>query len=129
MPLLLYDEKCSVCRRFVSLAVNRDRSGAIRIAPLQGPHGEELRRAHPAHATMNSALYLEREGAVPLERSDAILAVAVVSGPPWRVAAATARLIPRPLRDWAYRTFAGNRKYFGWMGLEQLDERSRARLL
>jgi predicted DCC family thiol-disulfide oxidoreductase YuxK len=128
MPLLLYDETCSVCRRFVSMAVKADRAESLRIAPLQGARGEAIRRAHPEHAAMDSALWVG-ESAEPLARSDAILAVADHLGGGWRLMARAGRIVPRPVRDWMYTTFASNRRYFGWMGLDRLDERVAARMV
>ncbi len=129
MPILLYDEKCSICRRFVSWMVRADHAAQLRIAPLQSARGDAVRAAHPEHAARDSALFMLTEDAPPLARSDAILAVGELVGGPWRWAARAGRMVPRPIRDWAYRTFAGNRKYFGWMGLDELDPASRERLL
>jgi predicted DCC family thiol-disulfide oxidoreductase YuxK len=128
VPLLLYDERCSVCRRFVSLVVRADARGKLRIAPLQSPRGEALRRDHPQFAAKDSAVWVPPSGA-PLGYSDAILEALAYLGGGWRVVAGLGRLIPRAVRDWAYRAFARNRRFFGWLGLDQLDPRSRARLL
>lgn len=128
LPVLLYDERCGVCRRFVSMLVGADRRGLIRIAPLQGPRGDQVRRNHPGFAAKDSALWLPPRGN-PVGHSDAILAALEYLGGGWRLAARAARFIPRTVRDWAYRTFAEHRSGFGRIGLAQLDERSRQRLL
>lgn len=127
--ILLYDAHCSVCRRFVSWMVKADTAHRLRIAPLQGPMGDAVREQFPEHTGRDSALYLPGQGAAPLARSDAILATAELVGGPWRAAARMARVVPRPVRDFMYRRFAENRKYFAWMGLDSLDQGSRRRIL
>jgi hypothetical protein len=37
--------------------------------------------------------------------------------------------VPRAIGDWICSTFARNRRYFGWMGLEEFDELTRSRIL
>ena len=37
--------------------------------------------------------------------------------------------MPRPLRDWAFRTFAGHRPPLAWLGVAELDAESRNRMI
>ncbi len=127
-PLLLYDARCSVCRRFVSLVVHADRSGTISIAPLVGRHGDAVRRINPAFGTHESAVWIPSEGPA-LAESDAILAALHHLGGRGRWLAAVGDVVPRALRNAAYRAFAGNRKWFAWVGLRELDAMVRARTL
>jgi len=127
-PLLLYDARCSVCRRFVSLVVHADRTGTICIAPLVGRHGDAARRVNAAFVTYESAVWIPREGPA-LAESDAILAALQHLGGRGRWLAAVGHLVPRALRNAAYRAFAGNRKWFAWVGLRDLDAMVRARTL
>jgi predicted DCC family thiol-disulfide oxidoreductase YuxK len=127
-PLLLYDARCSVCRRFVTLVVHADRSGKIRIAPLVGPYGDALRRTHPVFGARESAVWIPRNGPA-LAQSDAILAVLHHLGGGWRWLAALGAVIPRSFRNAAYRWFAQHRRWFSWFGLRDLDTTVRARLL
>lgn len=127
-PLLLFDERCSVCRRVVALLVRADRRGLLRIAPLQGAYGRLVRQACPWLEAMDSALWVE-PGRLPRAYADAFLAAARYLGGTWGVLARVAALIPRRLRDWAYRTFAEHRGLFGRWGLAEFDEPTRRRLL
>lgn len=127
-PVLFFDTGCSVCRRFVALAVHADRSGQLRIAPLQSARAEIIRHRHPELATRKSALWLPRVGR-PQAESDAILSTLAFVGGPWKLLARVGRLVPRSLRDWTYRTFADHRSLFGRLGLAELDETSRNRLI
>ena len=127
-PVLLYDEKCSVCRRFISLIVNADNRGAMRIAPLQSPLGDAIRNARPEFAAKDSALWIGRDGEI-CAYSDAILAALDYLGGPWTVLTAAMRIVPHPLRDRAYRAFAENRNLFGRLGLSTFDSRTLERML
>ena len=127
-PVLLYDENCSVCRRFISLVVNADNRGGMRIAPLLSPLGDAIRQSHPEYSARDSALWIGRDGNI-LAYSDAILAALDYLGGPWTALTAAMRIVPHALRDAAYRTFASNRNLFAPLGLSELDSRSLGRLL
>ena len=127
-PVLFYDERCSVCRRFVTMAVRADRRGLLRIAALQGRRAEAIRHLHPEFRAMDSALWVPSDG-TPVGHSDAILSLLAYLGGPWRLLASAGRLVPRSLRNWGYRILASNRHFFSWLGLPELDAQSRGRLL
>ena len=127
-PLLLYDARCSVCRRFVSLVIHADRAETIRIAPLVGRHGDAARRATPGFGIGESAVWIPHEGHA-LAQSDAILAALHFLGGGWRWLALAGRVIPRRVRNAAYRWVAGKRRWFGWLGLRELDAMVRSRMM
>ena len=127
-PVLLYDEKCSVCRRFVAMIVHADGRGTMRIAPLQCPLGDAIRRSHPEFAAKDSALWIGLDGEI-LSHSDAILASLEYLGGPWTALTVAMRIVPHPLRDAAYRAFAQNRNLFGKLGLSSLDSKTLERML
>jgi len=119
-PVLFYDENCGVCRRFVAMALRADARGLLRIAPLKSDHADALRLRYPALVDLTSAFWLPANGA-PLAQSDAILSTLHYLGGAWRALAWVGRLVPRALRDWAYRAFADNRRFFGWLSLPARD--------
>ena len=127
-PVLLYDEQCSVCRRFISLIVNSDTRGAMRIAPLQSPLGDAICHARPEFAAKDSALWIGPDGEIRAF-SDAILAALDYLGGPWTALTAAMRIVPHQVRDRAYRAFAENRNLFGRLGLSTLDSRTLERML
>ena len=127
-PVLLYDAHCGVCRRFVRFLVRHDRTGSVRIAPLQSPIGAGVRSRYPEFDRQDSAVWLPSRGK-PRGFSDAIIDSLDHVGGQWSVLARTMRLVPRRLRDRAYRLFAGNRRYFGWLSIPELDQETQARLL
>jgi predicted DCC family thiol-disulfide oxidoreductase YuxK len=127
-PVLLYDAHCSVCRRFVQWFIHADTASRLRIAPLQGTYGDAVRRDQTAFSGRDSAIWIPESG-TPVHRSSAVLGVMQYLGGAWGFAAALGRLVPLPVRDWIYRTFAANRRYFGWMGLDKFDELTLSRIL
>lgn len=69
-----------------------------------------MRVAEPQAAALpDSVVIVRRDGALLL-RSDGMLHALRRVGGVWRVLAALAAWVPRPLRDWAYDRFASVRK-------------------
>ena len=128
-PLLLYDGDCGVCRRFVSLLIGADRGGSLRIAPLASAVGDDLRRDRPELEPRDSVIWVSATGTVSTH-SDAILdAIAYLGGALTPLARLLKSLVPRALRDRAYTAFADNRDLFGRIGMQELDDRSKSRML
>ena len=109
-PVLLYDGLCGFCDRTVQFVLARDPGGRMRFAPLQGEYARQILKEHASLRDIDSLILVEAGVDVhsPLVRSDAILAIAGYLGWPWR-AAGVFRIVPRPLRDWAYDVFARQR--------------------
>jgi len=128
-PLLLYDGDCGICRRFVSLLIGADRRGSLRIAPLASAVGDNLRRDRPELEPRDSAIWVSATGTVSTH-SDAILdAIAYLGGALTPLAGLLKSLVSRALRDRAYTAFANNRNLFGRIGMQELDERAKRRML
>ena len=125
-PVLLFDAQCSICRRFASVLMQRDRVGTLRIAPLQSVFGDAIRRSHAQFAQRDSALWVYPDGRV-VGFSDAILASLEYLGGVWPSIAQSIRRLPEHLRNSAYFVFAGNRLRFSWFGLSRMDPRVAAR--
>ena len=109
---IVFDGVCALCSGWVEFLLKRDRRGRYRFAAMQTPAGRELLRTHGLDPDDPlSFLLIERDAA--RTDSDAIVAVLAGLGGLWR-AAAVLRLLPRPLRDSAYRWLARNR--YRWFG-------------
>ncbi|MFI5310442.1 MAG: thiol-disulfide oxidoreductase DCC family protein [Gemmatimonadales bacterium] len=107
-PVLLYDGLCGFCNGTVRFVLAHDRQGTMRFAPLQGVFAARVLDAHPGLGDVDSLILVGsgEGGAEQIDvRSEALLGVADYLGGPWRVAR-LARLVPRPIRDWAYDRFA-----------------------
>jgi predicted DCC family thiol-disulfide oxidoreductase YuxK len=114
---VLFDGVCGLCDRSVRWILARDRRGEFRFAPLQGETAAAVRARHPELPDPDETMVLVERPGAPDERvrvrSDAALAILARLGWPWRALAAL-RLLPRFLRDAAYRFVARRRaRWFG----------------
>lgn len=117
-PILLYDGVCGLCNRMVQFLLKRDKQGRFRFASLQSEFASRVLNRHNIDPkdldTVQVVINYERAEERILSRSDAILHAVGELGLPWNVLGATARIVPRALRDAAYRFVARNRyRVFG----------------
>lgn len=111
-PLVLFDGVCNLCNRSVQMILRHDRNARLRFASLQSPLGEKLRRELGIDPEKVDSVILV-EGGRWYQESDAALRIASLLGGAWK-AFGVFRLVPRPLRDAAYRLIARNR--YRWFG-------------
>jgi predicted DCC family thiol-disulfide oxidoreductase YuxK len=110
-PIVLFDGLCAFCDGTVGLLMRLDRRGRLRFAALQSEAGQALVRAFGVPDDVDSVVLID--GDLARVHSDAALGIARVLGLPWSVALVL-WVVPRPLRDWAYRLFARHRyRLFG----------------
>lgn len=117
-PILFYDGVCGLCNTLVQFLLKRDKRGRLRFASLQSNFAEKVLRRHGFDPKDLDTLHVVENYEQPdervLQRSDAILRAGRELGGHWGVLAAMAKIIPRPLRDIAYRYVAQNRyRVFG----------------
>jgi predicted DCC family thiol-disulfide oxidoreductase YuxK len=113
--VVFYDGVCGLCHRTVQFLIGEDRDAVLAFAPLQGSTFEALRRAAPA-GDADSLVYARDLGdgpARPMVRSAAVLGALADVGGFWRVVS-WLRIVPRPLRDFAYDFVAARR--YAWFG-------------
>ncbi len=106
---VFYDGHCGLCHRAVRFVLKRDRSGAaFRFAPLQG---ETFQARVPVdrRAGVPDSMAVLTDDAWLLMRSDACIHILRRLGGGWRIMAALAAAIPRPLRDAFYNIIARTR--------------------
>jgi len=113
-PILFFDGECGFCDRAIRFAMSRDVHGRLYAATLAGepaqlalaPFTERLRNVD------STVLYLpataDRAASVQLY-SDAALSVLRLLGGAWGVLGVAGMLVPRWLRDTAYKAFAKRR--------------------
>jgi len=110
--LVLFDGVCAVCDVYVQWMLDHDTDGVFSYAALQGTTARAIRGRHPELPDrLDSILYIYRDDAGNEHvywYTDALTRIAGELPWPWRAAAAL-RVIPRPLRDVAYRAFAASR--------------------
>ena len=115
--VMLYDGVCGFCNKSVQLILTRDRRGTMRFAALQSDFGKAVIARHPELQGVDSVVVLETSPATGAERifvrSTAAMKLAAYLGGFWKLFLAF-RVLPAPLRDYLYDTFARNRyRLFG----------------
>ena len=122
-PIILYDGVCGLCNRLNQFVLRRDGEGIFRFASLQSPLAARILARHGANpedldtvfVVLNHDLTKDAqpdEGLLP--RSEAVIFVLKRLGGIWKVLGLFVHLLPRFLRDWAYRVVARNRyRVFG----------------
>ncbi|MET3653075.1 thiol-disulfide oxidoreductase DCC family protein [Dyella japonica] len=125
-PVIVFDGVCVLCSRWVDFILRHDRTGRFRLAAMQGTHGRALLLAHGLSPD-DPASFLLVEGGQGYSDTDAIARVLHLLGGRWRATATALRVIPRPLRDPAYRWIARHRYHlFGRRSQCRLPEPEQA---
>lgn len=110
--LMLFDGVCHLCEGTVRLVLAHDKHARIHFAPIQSELGRRLYAGHGRCADApDTVLLVTREGV--FSHSDAVIEIARRLGGVWKLAV-LGRLIPRALRDAAYKYVAMNR--YRWFG-------------
>jgi len=112
-PILLFDGVCNLCNGITAFVIRHDPPpGRFRFAALQSESGQRLLREHGLPTDdLHTFVLIERGRA--LVRSSAGLHVLRGLGLPWCLLYPLV-IVPRPLRDAAYRFIARNR--YRWFG-------------
>lgn len=111
-PTLLFDGVCNLCSGSVQFILKRDRQGRFRFASLQSEVGRRLMTEHGLDPDALSSVVLIEDGRA-YQESTAALRIARHLPGAWKLLRAFL-VIPRPLRDAAYRLIARNR--YRWFG-------------
>lgn len=128
-PIAFMDGSCALCCWGARLIDRLDRSGEIRICPVQTPLGRSVMR-HYGLRDDDPETWLLLEHGRALGGFDAVARIGHRSGG-WGHLLRLLRLLPAALRDWLYgRVASGRYRLFGRAELCQLpDPGLRARLL
>lgn len=111
-PIIVFDAMCVLCSANAQFVINNDRRGRFLLASMQGDVGSAIYRKFGIDPTAPDTIVVVT-GEHALRDSDAVLSIYEGLGWPWRVLSAL-KIIPRALRDPAYRLIARNRyRIFG----------------
>ena len=114
-PIVLFDGVCNLCNGSVQFILRHDPAARFRFASLQSPVGQDLQaRFGMDPGRLDSVILVE--GDRWYKESDAALRIARGMSGGWKALAAF-RVIPRPIRDAAYRLIARNR--YRWFGKQE----------
>ena len=110
-PIIFYDDVCVMCNGFVSLLLRIDRRQQFLFAPLGGETSRKILPPLPEDPGQWSMIYVDEAGVH--DQSDASLEVYRRLGGIWWLLS-LAQLVPRWIRNPAYRVLARNR--YRWFG-------------
>ena len=111
-PIVLFDGVCNLCSTSVQFILQRDPVGRFRFASLQSDLAQRLLTEQGLDPkALDSVVVID--GDRLYRESDAALRIARDLKGAWK-ALTVFRVIPRPVRDWAYRLIARNR--YRWFG-------------
>ena len=110
--IVLFDGVCNFCNASVNFIIEHDMAGYFKFAPLQSKIGEEVVAKHGIDtADTDSVIVIENDRAYT--HSSAALRIAKRLDGIWSWAYAFI-LMPKPIRDFAYKLFAKHRyRMFG----------------
>jgi len=111
-PVILYDGVCNLCNSSVDFVLSHDTTGRFRFAAFQSGAGQSLIRLCSTEQPLGKAIILVQAGKCHT-RSDAILEILGLLPGAWSLLGGL-RLVPRPIRDWAYNFVSRNR--YRWFG-------------
>lgn len=111
-PTILFDGVCNLCNGSVQFILKRDPEARFRFASLQSESGRRLVAENGLDPDVLSSVILIEDGKVYRESAAALRIARHMSGA-WKLLRVLV-LIPRPIRDAAYRLIARNR--YRWFG-------------
>lgn len=111
-PIALMDAECALCCVGARMIDRLDRSGEIRICPVQSVLGGALMNHYGLRVDNPETWLLLEQGQV-LGDFEAIIRVGERSGG-WGRGLSVLRIVPRALRNRLYAAIARNR--YGWFG-------------
>lgn len=106
-PVAVMDAECAICSWGARMIHRLDRSGTVRICPIQSPLGTALLR-HYGLVAEDPSTWLFIDGGVAHVDFDAVIHAGGRFGG-WGRLTSVLRILPKPLRDWLYRRLARNR--------------------
>jgi predicted DCC family thiol-disulfide oxidoreductase YuxK len=106
-PMLVYDGSCGFCSRSVQFILRHEKNHDLLFVTRDSPLGKDLRRKFHLEA-VESMLWISGDEA-SIE-SGAVLQAARYLGGVWSFLSAIGSLVPSPIRNWAYRLVARNRR-------------------
>lgn len=107
-PVLFIDGNCALCSRWARIIARRDRTGLLKLCPVQTPLGRAV-LAHFGLDPDDPASWLFLENGLGLGSMEGVSAAARHLGGWPRWLAPLLMLPPRLMRDWLYRRIARNR--------------------
>jgi len=112
-PVIVFDGVCNLCNGSVQFVLKRDDNEVFRFASVQGQAGSQMVR-DAGHDPEDPSTFLLVENGKAFEKSDAVIRILSRLKNPWPVIGRVFSVVPRFIRNPAYRLVARNRyRLFG----------------
>ncbi len=112
VPVAVMDAECAVCSWGARMIHRLDRSGDVRICPVQTPLGSALLHHYGLKPDDPSSWLFIDDGVAHVDFEAVLHAGQRFGG--WARLTALLRVFPKPVRDWLYQRLARNRyRLFG----------------
>ncbi|MCA9039618.1 MAG: DUF393 domain-containing protein [Planctomycetaceae bacterium] len=109
--ILFFDGVCGMCNRVVDFVMRHDKTGKIKVAPLQGETAKE-KLLEEDRVQLSSVVFINQLGV--FRHSSAVARLLWELGGVWKWLGWLLWLIPKPIRNWGYRVVAKHRyRFFG----------------
>lgn len=107
VPVAVMDAECTICSWGARMIHRLDRTGTVRICPVQTPLGAALLR-HYGLRPDDPTSWLFLDDGLPHVDFEAVLHAGRRFGG-WARLTDLLRIVPRPMRNWLYQRLARNR--------------------
>lgn len=105
-PVLFFDGICHLCHRAVQVVAHYDKKEIFFFASLQSPAGREaIEHLRRTGGISPDSLLVYEKGRY-YYKSGAIIRIAEILGGKWKIPALLLKMLPRFIRDGAYRLIA-----------------------
>lgn len=107
VPIAVMDAECAICSWGAQMIHRLDRTGTVRICPVQSPLGAALLR-HYGLRPDDPTSWLFLDDGQPHVDFEAVLHAGRRFGG-WAHLTSVLRIVPKPMRNWLYQRLARNR--------------------
>ena len=113
--ILLFDGVCNLCNSYVQFLIKKDNRAIFSFASLQSEAAKELLEEFAMNPLRLDTVVMIKENQV-FTHSDVAIEAGKMLGKGWQFLSIL-KVIPRPIRDYAYSWIAQNR--YNWFGKKE----------
>ncbi|AVQ33553.1 DUF393 domain-containing protein [Staphylococcus muscae] len=106
MPIIYYDHKCVYCYNYAIWLIRHGLPRSYQFAPLKGKAGQIL-ESQQSGVTKKNSVVLQRGEDLTFESTAIVHMLRALGG--YKYLALLLWIVPKPIRNIGYRTFASNR--------------------
>ena len=108
--IILFDGVCALCQSSIRYVLRNDKEKKFTFTPIQGEFAKTILKQNEINALKSIILF---DGKKVYYKSNAVLKICLTLGG-WHKLFYIGYIIPKKLRDWAYKLVA--KKRYSWFG-------------